>query len=68
MRQSRWRWWVVGFALVVVVAAVLTGRAMAPTWAQAVAGVCLVMLFARLGRPRGGPSSSTRSTRTGSSG
>jgi S-DNA-T family DNA segregation ATPase FtsK/SpoIIIE len=55
MRQSRWRWWVVGAALLALVAAVLTGRVLAPTWAQAVAGVCLVMLFARLGRPEGRP-------------
>lgn len=51
MRQSRWRWWVIGFGLLAVIAAAGIGRATAPAWAQTVAAAAMVMLFARLGRP-----------------
>jgi S-DNA-T family DNA segregation ATPase FtsK/SpoIIIE len=51
MRQSRWRWWVVGVGALAVIVAAVVGRTQAPTWAQVTAAVALVMFFARLGRP-----------------
>jgi S-DNA-T family DNA segregation ATPase FtsK/SpoIIIE len=51
MRQSRWRWWVVGFGALVLFIAATAGRILAPSWAQYTACIGLVLLFARLGRP-----------------
>lgn len=51
-RQTVWRWWVTGFALVaatVAVVVLVTGAV--PWWARAVAVAVAVPLAARLGRP-----------------
>lgn len=55
MRQARWRWWTLAAGLSLLVAAAVTGRILAPAWAQTAAMIGAVMLLARLGRPADKP-------------
>jgi S-DNA-T family DNA segregation ATPase FtsK/SpoIIIE len=55
MRQAKPRWTLLGIAALALAVGVLVTRALAPAWAQALAGAGVLMGLARLGRPQDHP-------------